>query len=90
MSVTANINALFYWDDKPPKSHIFKVEGNTVREVLWRIAEKNPKLKPQLLTADGDLAQTVNIYVNRSFLDPKFLEKPVKDGDEIRVTPGGG
>ena len=90
MIVTVNVNPMFFWDDERRKAHIFKVEGDNIGECLSRVTEKAPKLRPQMFTADGNLAQTVNIYVNRSPVYLDRLNHPVKDGDEIRVSPGGG
>jgi molybdopterin converting factor small subunit len=72
------------------KAHVFKVQGDTIGECLSLVVERKPEIKPELFAADGALLQVVNIYLNRVLILKNHLEQTVREGDEIRITPGGG
>jgi len=76
---------------------IAEVNGGTVSECLKHLTEQFSKLK--LFDKDGRLRAYFSIYVNREPMysrslsgDPKKLDTPVKDGDEIAIIlmVGGG
>ena len=67
-----------------------EVEGKTVDECLARLAEIFPDLKRVLYGADGELSGIINVYIKGEDSEPWDLFRPVKDGDELTIAPGGG
>lgn len=63
-------------------------EGSTVGEVFADIAGRYPKLGSQLLSAEGNLAVFVNVFLDDE--DIRYLEgleSPVGEGAEITILP---
>lgn len=63
--------------------HIVEINGDTVRECLKNLMKQFPKL--ELFDKDGSLFTYVDIYFNKEIIDPKKLDKPVKDKDELSI-----
>ncbi len=64
------------------------VEGQTVGEVLNRIAERFPDLRRHLYNNQGKLRSFINVYLNDE--DVRYLQKeetPLKESDEVRIIP---
>jgi len=66
---------------------VVEVKGNTVGECLNQLVKQFPKLKSMLLDEKGRLLNYVEVYVNRESTYPEELAKPVRDGDELHITP---
>ena len=65
-----------------------KIEGTNVGEVLGRIAERYPRLKPHLFTDGGDLRNFVNVYVNDEDIRSRDAKQtPLTDRDEVTIVP---
>jgi molybdopterin synthase sulfur carrier subunit len=65
-----------------------EVDGDSIRSVVNGLVERNPALRGQLLTDEGDLNRFVNVYVNGQ--DVRYLaglDTPVADKDEVRLLP---
>ena len=71
-----------------------KVQGGNISELLDDLEEQFPGFLRQLMAAEGDLHQFVNIYLNDE--DIRYIggiDTAVKDGDMIDILPalaGGG
>jgi sulfur-carrier protein len=62
--------------------------GDTLRELLDDLDERNPGLRDALLDADGSLRRFLNVYLNDE--DVRFLggiETPLSDDDVVSVLP---
>ena len=81
MGIKVHIHTIF--SQYTNNQRIVEVNGDTVGECLEHLVEQFPKLK--LLDKDGELLAYIGIYVNGELADPKKLDKPVKDGDEISI-----
>jgi molybdopterin converting factor small subunit len=90
MSVSVNLSPLFFKDENLKKARIYKVEGNIIGECISRLIEKKAELKLNLFDTTGKFADNVRVFINRTPIAMNILAHPVKDGDEIRITPGGG
>ena len=65
-----------------------EASGSTVGELLDDLVGRNPGLREQLFTADGNLHRFVNLYVNGRdvrYLD--VLKTPVGDTDSVIILP---
>ncbi len=60
---------------------IVEVHGNTIGECLKHLVEEYPRL--QLFDKDGALLAYLGVYVNKEMVDPRKLDTPVRDGDEL-------
>ncbi|MBX6378401.1 MAG: MoaD family protein, partial [Clostridia bacterium] len=64
------------------------VEASTVGELLQRLAERYPPVGERVLSATGEVADHVNIYVNDvEIRSLQGRETPLKDGDEVALIP---
>jgi molybdopterin converting factor small subunit len=89
MSITVDIGAAFFQGDELNKAHFFKVQGSTVGKCISIVVEKKPQLRPLLFVPEGDFVEPIYIYVNSTPIIYNRFAYPVKNGDEIRVCPGG-
>ena len=65
-----------------------EIEGDTVGEILSRLIDRYPKLKPNLYDAAGKLRSFVNIYVGDE--DIRYLQKeatPLLPGVILSIIP---
>jgi sulfur-carrier protein len=63
-------------------------EGETVREVLQRLAQEHPATEAQLFGEEGELNRYVNVYLNDE--DVRVLEgldTEVQQGDTLVILP---
>jgi len=64
------------------------VNGNSVGDSLNELFTTHPRLRQQLMTADGKLRSFVNVYINEDDArDKQGMATPVKDGDTIIIVP---
>lgn len=63
-----------------------EVEGNTVRECLEQLVARYPKAKRWLFREDGEIANFIDIFINRESLFPNQLSDPVREGDVIYIV----
>jgi len=63
-----------------------RVEGKTVGECLKDLFRQYPKLEGLLMTKDGKLQRTYDIYINGESAYPREMTKPVKDGDKLNIA----
>ena len=64
------------------------VDGSTVGEALWSLAERHPGTKDQLFSPEGDLNRYVNVYLNDEdvrVLDG--LDTGASDSDTVVILP---
>lgn len=64
------------------------LQGNTVGEVIKKLAESYNSLERHLFNEQGNLRNFVNVYLNEE--DIRYLknvETPVKEGDTITIVP---
>jgi molybdopterin converting factor small subunit len=62
------------------------VEGSTVQACLEELTNIYPRLKLKLFRSYSELANGVEIYVNREKIYPNPLLKLVKNGDIIHIS----
>jgi molybdopterin synthase sulfur carrier subunit len=63
-------------------------EGDTVRDLLERLAADHPSLGSLLYDADGKLATHINIIINNRLLElTGGLETELQTGDRVRLLP---
>lgn len=83
MSVKVNIDpALQHLTRNQPR---VEVNGVTVGKCLEHLIKQFPSLERWLLDAQGNLRDSVDVFVNRVSSFPEELGKPVKDGDELHI-----
>lgn len=63
-----------------------KVEGSTVGECLKDLFRQYPKLEGLLMTKDGKLQRSYDVYINGESAYPREMAKPVKDGDKLNIV----
>jgi adenylyltransferase/sulfurtransferase len=64
------------------------LDGGDVGQVLTRLGEQHPRLRPHLFSDEGKLRNYVNVYVNdENVRDLQDQQTPVKDGDEVVIVP---
>ena len=77
--------ALRAFADKQEK---INVDGNNVGDALEKLFTTHPRLRQQLMSADGKIRSFVNVYVNEDDArDKQGLATPIKDGDTILIVP---
>ena len=89
MSVKVNIDSGF-WGGVGGKARVFEVQGKTVRECLKKVVEKEPSLRTTMFDKNGEVSELYFITINLAPLQPRTLERKVKDGDVIGIVFGGG
>jgi molybdopterin synthase sulfur carrier subunit len=68
-------------------------DGDTVRDVLVRLAGDHPALGERILDDEGNLQKAINVLVNgRSIKFLDGLDTTIQEGDELAIFPavGGG
>ena len=90
MSIKVMISA--YLQRFTNHTEVVEVNGSTVGECLKHLGEQFPLVEERLFDRQGKLLIHFNIYVNEKSVYPHNPDKPVRDGDEIRIvtTIGGG
>ena len=84
MSVELELASIFgRYTDKKLK---FQVEGKTVGECLEGLFKQAPKLKKMILTSEGKLQRTYDVYVNGESAYPREMTRPVRDGDKLNIV----
>jgi MoaD family protein len=64
------------------------VDGNSVGDALEKLFTAHPRLRQQLMSADGKIRSFVNVYINEDDArDKQGLATPIKDGDTILIVP---
>lgn len=64
------------------------VEGDTVGQVLRRLAENDPDLTPHLCGEDGAFRPTVQVYINDEHIRfRQGWQTPLRDGDLVYIVP---
>ena len=83
MTIKLNITPVlaFYSGDR--KSVM--VDGDTVHECLEALVMLFPDLRDNIYSKDGKLAGFIAISLNNEILFPIDADKPVKDGDELKI-----
>lgn len=62
--------------------------GATMQELLHRLFEQFPKLKPRVIDEDGELRHAVNIFVNgRSIRFLEGLDTELQPDDDLSIFP---
>ena len=65
-----------------------EIEGSTVREVIDRLVAAYPGTAAQIQTADGQLNQFVNVFVNGTDVRHlQALDTPVSAADQVVLLP---
>ena len=65
-----------------------ELEGTTVGEILTRMVEQFPDLRPHLFDEQGHPRPFVNIFVNDEDIRHRDgLKTPVGDGDTVSLIP---
>ncbi len=84
MSVQLELSSIFgsFTDNKLT----FQVEGKTVGECLKELFKQYPKLEKLLLTSEGELQRSYDVYINGQSAYPKEMKKKVKDGDKLNLV----
>ncbi len=79
-------------DEYTDGEQVIEVDGDTVGQSLAQLVKKHPAMKQALFDEKGELFGYINVYVNDKSAYPEPLDKPVKDGDGIRLAMaiGGG
>ena len=62
------------------------VKGKTVGECLQDLVRQHPDLKKIILTREGKLQHSFDVFINGENAYPGEMEKPVRDGDKIHVV----
>ena len=63
-------------------------EGESVREVLQRLAQEHPATEAQLFGEEGELNRYVNVYLNDEDVRVlKGLDTEVQEGDTLVILP---
>lgn len=64
-------------------------DGATVDDVVARVLERFPALRPELLDADGALSRHVHVFINGR--GTPWLERQtrtvIRDGDRVELFP---
>ena len=64
------------------------VSGNNVSEVMHKLVEKYPTLKPHLYNGDGQLRPFVNLFVGENNInDLQGLETPLENNTRLILIP---
>lgn len=67
---------------------LVEVNATTLSQCLEELDKLFPGMKERLLTAEGEIQEFVNIYVNGE--DVRFLQElatPLKPDDEVSIVP---
>ena len=90
MSVKINVNPIL--SHLTDGQAVVEANGSTVGQCLKELVARFPELRQWLFGKNGNLRNTVDVYVNLESAYPEELAKPVKDRDElhlIMVIAGG-
>ena len=84
MSIEVEISPVFarYADNQASVT----VKGKTVGECLQDLVRQHPDLKKIILTREGKLQHSFDVFINGENAYPGEMEKPVRDGDKIHVV----
>ena len=63
----------------------FQAEGKTVGECLNDLGKRYPELGRMILTPDGRLINSIDVFINGKSAYPRPLTKPLKDGDKLNI-----
>lgn len=64
---------------------IIEVEGSTVRECLVNLTRKYPAIAPEVFDINGEMS--VIVLHGEVPVDDRIIDRPVSDGDAIRLFP---
>jgi len=84
MSIEIALSSIFgrFTDNKLT----FQVEGKTVGECLKELFKQYPRLEKMLLTREGELQRSYDVYINGESSYPKEMKKKVNDGDKLNLV----
>jgi molybdopterin converting factor small subunit len=85
MSIKINIDPHLL--ENHSNNTVVEVRGNTVGECLVHLVKQLPTIKSVIFDKDGNLSSAININVNLEKIWIEKLAEPVKDGDEISISP---
>jgi len=63
----------------------FQAEGKTVGECLNDLGKRYPELGRMIVTPDGRLINSIDVFINGESAYPRPLTKPLKDGDKLNI-----
>jgi molybdopterin converting factor small subunit len=63
----------------------FQAEGKTVGECLNDLGKRYPELGRMIVTPDGRLINSIDVFINGESAYPRPLTKPLKDGDRLKI-----
>lgn len=81
MSITINIHKTHR--EVTDGLETVEVEGANVKACLDDLFAKYPAMREKLLDKNGQLLNTIEVYINTESAYPDELAKPVQNGDQI-------
>jgi molybdopterin converting factor small subunit len=63
----------------------FQAEGKTVGDCLNDLGRRYPELGKMILTPDGRLLNSIDVFINGESAYPGQLARPLKDGDRLKI-----
>ncbi len=83
MKVNVEVPSIFsrYADNQSS----FEAEGKTIGECIKDVGSKYPELEKLILTPDGLLLNSIDVFINGESAYADTLTRPVKEGDKIKV-----
>ena len=82
------MNLTLSYGKKVILSKIPETDPVNLRQVMMAVEASHPEIYERWLDADGNLRETLTIFVNRDHIRYRNgLETPIEDGDEIYIVP---
>ncbi len=75
-----------YISPSPNLVHVAEVSGNTIGQCLGEFIKLYPSTKKLLFEENGNLGGYFGFIVNESWVYPEEINKPIEDGDELRIV----
>ncbi len=86
MSIKMNIGGQFVGKElECPDGFTFEAEGKTVGDCLDQYLATKPNLKIDFFNKFGKLDNDIYVFINEQAVISDHLEKPVKDGDKVKI-----